>query len=101
MHQLERRAGVDDSLVVGVSSGTDETPVAERWAQALAAGLDHPADLVERTGQVAVEGGPPLAFGGDEADDALGDPPGDGRQAGGWFVAIMRRGSRAVRRGRR
>ena len=42
VHQLERRAGVDDPLVVGVAAGADEAPVAERRAQALAARQHQP-----------------------------------------------------------
>ena len=48
VHQLERRAGVDDPLVGRVAAGADEAPVAERRPQPLAARAHHAADLVER-----------------------------------------------------
>ena len=65
-------------------------PLAERRAQPLAAGLDHPADLVERAGEVAVEGAPALALGGDEANDAIGDARGGQAWHGG--SAVVSRG---------
>ena len=81
MHQFERRPCVDHALIVGGPSGADEAPLAERWAEALASGLDHSADLVERPGQVGVERCPAPALGGDEADHPVGDPRRDRRQA--------------------
>ena len=81
MHQFERRPCVDHALIVGGPSGADEAPLAERWAEALASGLDHSADLVERPGQVGVERCPAPPLGGDEADHPVGDPRRDRRQA--------------------
>ena len=72
VHQLEGRADVDDPLVVGVAAGADESPVAERRAQSLAAGLHHPIDLVERTGEVGVERRPALPLGLDQGHQPLG-----------------------------
>jgi hypothetical protein len=40
VQQLERRPGGDDPGIVPVAAGPDETPVAERGPQPLAAGLD-------------------------------------------------------------
>ena len=62
VHQLERRAGVDDPGIARVATGADEPPVAERRAEALAARADHPPDLVERPGEVGVERRPARAL---------------------------------------
>jgi hypothetical protein len=81
VHQLERRAGVENPRIARVTSAADERPMAERWSQPLAPGPDHPADLVERPGQIGVERGPPFAFALQQRVESGVDASGDRGQA--------------------
>ena len=81
VHQLERRAGVDDALVAGVASRTDEAPVAERRPQALATRQHEPADLVDRTTEIGVEGRPSGVLGGEHRVQPCLDPRRDRGEA--------------------
>ena len=71
VQHLERRAGVDDTWVVRVAAGGDETPVAERRAEPLAAAEDETADLVGGDAQIGIERRP-----------AFGLRPGEGGEPG-------------------
>ncbi len=106
VHQLERGARPNGTFVVGVATGPDEAPVAERRAQPLAARTDHPVDLVERSAEVGVDRGPVLPRRGQQLVEADVGAGGDRRQArrrsGGHRVeARPRCRLRPRRRGRR
>ncbi len=62
MQQLECRTGVHDPLIATVTTGTDEPPVAECRAQALATRQHQPPDLVNRSTQIGIQCRPTLAF---------------------------------------
>ena len=83
MHQFECGACVDVDLIVGAATGADISPVGERRSEALAARQHEAADLVDRFGEVGVEGDPPLSFGGQQFVEACLDPIGD-RSEAGW-----------------
>ena len=63
MHQLECRAGVDHSLVVGVATSANKSPMAKSWPQAFAAGQHQARNLINRLGQIGVESRPPCSLG--------------------------------------
>ncbi len=98
VHQLERRTGIDVDLVVGAAAGADVAPVSERRAQALAAGQHQAPDLVDRLGEVGIEGDPTLAFGGQQFVEAGLDAVSDRSQAGWGGSRHLQEGYCCVRR---
>ena len=83
VQQLQGGAGVDDGGVVRAPAGADVRPVAERRAEALAAGQDQVTEGGEGLGQVGVDRRPALELVGQQAGDARLDPLSDAGQAGG------------------
>jgi hypothetical protein len=63
MHQLECRAGIDHSWVVGVAASTNEAPMTKSGPQAFAAGQHQASYFVNRLGQIGVESRPPCSLG--------------------------------------
>lgn len=83
VQQFERSADVVDQRIVGVAASGDEPPVAESWAQALAASLDEGPDHRDRFDEVGVDETPSLALGVEQAREPSADSVGDRREARG------------------
>ena len=82
VHQLERGSGVDVDLVVGAAACAHVAPVAEGRAEPFAAREHESSDLVDRLGEVGVEGRPTVAFGRQELVESGFDPVRDRAKTG-------------------
>ena len=99
VHQLERRADVDDALIVGVAAGADESPVTERRPQALAAGLHHAVISSNGPARSASSAAQRSPLGFDQGDQPVVDARrdrGQTRRRSMPAETIMRRGRRAA-----
>ncbi len=83
VQHLERRAGIGHDRVVGVAASPDQTPVAERRPQPLAACEHEGAERLERRHDLGIERTPPLDLGVEERTQTGFDPFSDHREAGG------------------
>ena len=80
VHQLQRRAGIDDPLIVCLPAGADESPVTERRTQPLAAAKHEPADVLHRQSQVFIERRPASGLDVEHVPQPGFDAGRDGRQ---------------------
>ena len=82
MQQLECRTSVDDPWVVGLATGTHETPVRKDRPQALAAAHHHALKLVKHHREVRVKGGPATSLSSEKRSESCVDSCGDLTQSG-------------------
>jgi hypothetical protein len=80
VHEFERRAGVDVDLLGSTAACTDESPVAERWSEPLAASEHQASDLVNRLSEGGLEFDPADALGSEEFVQSTGDASSDFEQ---------------------